>query len=348
MVSLPPSGIASRAFTTRFIRTCSIWLGSPITVPGCSARRSSMVMSARRSRFMIPASSRTVALRSRGWGCSTCFRANARNWRVSVAPRCPASMISSSWCFTSGSATSLSSMFPTPRMTARMLLKSWAMPPDSRPIASSFCSWRTSFSICRRAVRSRTDPISTVGRPCEPNTGVTVTSPKRGPAGKFVSSSHRTVPRVRRASSYLAVARAREGSGRSSWTNFPTTCSRPKPVTSRNAGLTEMKRYPPSGPSSTCELKEHVRHVVVDQREVAFALPQCRSRPVGFGDVLDERAEGRLVPATDGRDGQDHPQLTSVPVQGRHFHPPPDDGAAARLDEPLEPHLMLVAEPRGE
>ena len=31
MVSVPPLGMASRAFTTRFISTCSIWPGSALT-----------------------------------------------------------------------------------------------------------------------------------------------------------------------------------------------------------------------------------------------------------------------------------------------------------------------------
>ena len=35
------------------------------------------------------------------------------------------------------------------RMTVRMLLKSWAMPPASRPTVSSFCDWRSWASISR-------------------------------------------------------------------------------------------------------------------------------------------------------------------------------------------------------
>src|ERR1022692_832690 len=33
MVRVPPFGMASRAFTTRFISTCSIWPGSALTIP---------------------------------------------------------------------------------------------------------------------------------------------------------------------------------------------------------------------------------------------------------------------------------------------------------------------------
>ncbi len=38
MVSVPPAGIASCAFTVRLRRTCSIWLGSALTVAASSGR----------------------------------------------------------------------------------------------------------------------------------------------------------------------------------------------------------------------------------------------------------------------------------------------------------------------
>ena len=47
--------------------------------------------------------------------------------------------IGSNWARRSG-ARSSASMSPKPRMANSMLLKSWAMPPASRPIDSSFCA----------------------------------------------------------------------------------------------------------------------------------------------------------------------------------------------------------------
>ena len=39
-------------------------------------------------------------------------------------------------------------------MTVSRLLKSWAIPPASRPIASIFCDWRSCSSTCLRSVMS--------------------------------------------------------------------------------------------------------------------------------------------------------------------------------------------------
>ena len=65
-----------------------------------------------------------------------------------------------------------------PRMTVSMLLKSCAMPPDSRPTASIFCAWRSACSVasrrltscCSRSVRRsamkpRLTSVSVAGRP---------------------------------------------------------------------------------------------------------------------------------------------------------------------------------------
>ena len=46
-------------------------------------------------------------------------------------------------------------------MLIRMLLKSCATPPARRPIASSFCDWRSCSSSGRRSVMSRTNPVMT-------------------------------------------------------------------------------------------------------------------------------------------------------------------------------------------
>ena len=65
-----------------------------------------------------------------------------------------------------------------PRITVSMLLKSCAMPPESRPTASIFCAWRSACSVdsrrltscCSRSVRRsamtpRPTARSVAGRP---------------------------------------------------------------------------------------------------------------------------------------------------------------------------------------
>ena len=52
-------------------------------------------------------------------------------------------------------------------IAVRRLLKSWATPPVSWPIASIFCDWRSSCSIRCRLVRSRMNPVN-MRRPFAP------------------------------------------------------------------------------------------------------------------------------------------------------------------------------------
>ena len=87
IVSRPPSGIASRAFTVRFMRSCVTWLGS-ITVGG-----SSLATQQRRSmcspivRLSIGSMSRTTSARSSATASTGRRRLKASSWRTSSAPR---------------------------------------------------------------------------------------------------------------------------------------------------------------------------------------------------------------------------------------------------------------------
>ena len=90
MVSLPPRGMASRAFTARFMMTCSICPGSTLidASPAAATAMSSTSSPIRiRSIFSIPPQ---MSLRSTILGASTCCRLNASRCRVKLAARFPA------------------------------------------------------------------------------------------------------------------------------------------------------------------------------------------------------------------------------------------------------------------
>ena len=159
-------GIASRAFTARFITTCSIWLRSAFTVPRSDLRSISSVRSSPIKRGNIFCMSETRAFKSRTMGVRICWRLNARSCLVRAAARCPA--------FSTSSANSASSVccgatrcrisLLYPIITPRRLLKSCAMPPDSRPIASIFPairSWRSRIILSvTSCAKSSIEPAS--------------------------------------------------------------------------------------------------------------------------------------------------------------------------------------------
>ena len=100
--------------------------------------------------------SATRALRSTTWGSRTCLRLKARSWRTRRAARSAAPMT----CCTfrrrgSSPASPRRSSSPWPMITMSRLLKSWAMPPASRPTASIFWDWRSWSSSRRRSSSAR-------------------------------------------------------------------------------------------------------------------------------------------------------------------------------------------------
>ena len=92
--SFPPAGMASRALMQRFIRICSIWLGSARTVHRSSCDSMAKSMSSPISRRSIfPRFSTTSSIRSI-FGFRTCRRLKARSCCVRAAARSPALWIS--------------------------------------------------------------------------------------------------------------------------------------------------------------------------------------------------------------------------------------------------------------
>ncbi len=85
--SLPPPGIASRAFTTIFKITCSICPGSARTVFNCGASMAVNSMSSPSMRRNMRSISRTSALRSTSDARTPCRRLKASNWRVRSVAR---------------------------------------------------------------------------------------------------------------------------------------------------------------------------------------------------------------------------------------------------------------------
>ena len=69
------------------------------------------------------------------------------------------------------------------------LLKSWATPPVSWPIASSFCAWRSASSACRRSVMSTASGTIAMISPSALRTGRMPKSNERQPIGRLTSSS---------------------------------------------------------------------------------------------------------------------------------------------------------------
>jgi hypothetical protein len=87
IVTRPPSGIASRALTTRFMMTCSTWPRSiSVWALGWSRSMTSLTSSPI-SRCSMRAMPVTSSYRSHGSGDSTCLRLKARSCRVRPSTR---------------------------------------------------------------------------------------------------------------------------------------------------------------------------------------------------------------------------------------------------------------------
>src|SRR5205807_1208727 len=101
------------------------------------------------------AMSLTRRFRSTTIGCRTCRALKASSWRIRSLARVAASrmMSSSSRCGRSGGASSNSSSIE-PSTAVRTLLKSWAIPPASRPTASIRCECCSCSSSWRRSRRT--------------------------------------------------------------------------------------------------------------------------------------------------------------------------------------------------
>ena len=141
-VSMPPSGIASRALMAR---SSSAELNCPRSTNAGQTSLSSVIAIS----ICLPnvndsncAVSLTSPLMSISAGCSGCFLAKASRLDVSRAPRSAASLISFATAASCGlSLTPSARISIVPVITVSMLLNSCAMPPVSWPTASIFCAW---------------------------------------------------------------------------------------------------------------------------------------------------------------------------------------------------------------
>ena len=94
IVSVPPFGIASRAFTARLIITCSICPRSAFICPSAGSNSVTNAMSSLISRPSIFSTSSTTKFKLMTFGSSTCCRLKANNWAVSEAARLAALLTS--------------------------------------------------------------------------------------------------------------------------------------------------------------------------------------------------------------------------------------------------------------
>ena len=135
--------------------TCSICPGSAFTAPNSPPGIITRSMSSPIRRVSIFRFSVITAFRSSTFGVSICFRLNARSCRVSEVARSAAAEISFAGPRSAGSGPSRSNRNSEyPEITISRLLKSCAIPPASRPIASIFCDCRNCCSRARRSVTS--------------------------------------------------------------------------------------------------------------------------------------------------------------------------------------------------
>ena len=309
MVSRPPSGMASRALTTRFMITCSSWLGSAFTLPrsGRGTKTSCIVSpSSRWSMACIPS---TMPLRSSTLGASTCLRLKARSWRVSAAAcweasRIPSTFRRSGW--SSGIFRRMRSL--SPWITMRRLLKSWAMPPASWPTASIFWAWRSWSSLSRsatsarfRSVRSTVRPRSWRGRPpLSRSTWMMSRSHKTRPSAATARYSNSWSVAVATAARHCAIARSRsslwmrrakKSGSRSQW-----SVGKPRKPSAR--WLTKVKRR---------RDRVGLPHDGVQAlHEIAEALLGGAARGVQallLGEVLDGEEEARFLLLGDAEAG---------------------------------------------
>ena len=85
MVSVPPPGMASRAFYARFITTCSICTGSALTLPrSCAGNEHQFNILANQARGSMMVISPMTVFRSSTCNDCICLRPNASNWQSQV------------------------------------------------------------------------------------------------------------------------------------------------------------------------------------------------------------------------------------------------------------------------
>ena len=166
MRSVPPPGMASRPLSARFSSTCSSCAGSPPDrrQPGASAISTRMFSPMRRSSIWL--ARWTTWLRSSSLGFE--HRLAAEQQQLPGQLRRPLAGVAD------GDQIGVAALVRRRRrpaasltqllMTVSRLLKSWAMPPASCPMACIFCDWRSCSSSRFRSVMSR--PLDSTSTSC--------------------------------------------------------------------------------------------------------------------------------------------------------------------------------------
>ena len=165
-----PSGSACQALVQRLTSTCWIWVASDRISSGSSLSTSSSAAPAGKVARNSAAASRISGASGRIERCCGWRRLKARicctRLRARVAAFWICSRLSAAGCVGSSSSRASATL---PRIAARMLLKSWAMPPARVPTASSFCdsrscasSVRRFVSDCRRELMSRRKAVNSL------------------------------------------------------------------------------------------------------------------------------------------------------------------------------------------
>ena len=124
-------------------------------------------------------------------------------------------------------------------ITASRLLKSWAIPPASRPTASIFCDWRSWSSSRRASVMSRSEPWNPRTRPLLVEHGHAVALEAAIGAVLVAEAQHEAVPAGAGSGALLerAAAAARSSSWRSAFRLRPRSSSGVQPRICSTAGL---------------------------------------------------------------------------------------------------------------
>ena len=156
MRSTPPPGMASRALVARLKRICSAACPSARTSGRSGSLAVTISTSAGRMRRRNPM--RSVTRPARSVGCRSRLERRATPSSSCTITRPPSAADMTSRRSACASARSLGRAFAISWEFARMmvsrLLKSWAIPPVSWPIASIFWDWRSCSSRARRSVMS--------------------------------------------------------------------------------------------------------------------------------------------------------------------------------------------------
>ena len=214
-------------------------------------------------------------------GCSTCRRLKARSCRVSEAARLAARLISSTsdrcgspW------ARSPRSRSLMPRIAVSRLLKSWAIPPASRPAVSILRAWRNCSSSTLRSVMSRWVPQTRTSFPSSMMPTQLLMKYLVRPSRSLSTDS-------------LSIAR----------NPLSTHAVRYSMVRGSSAGCTSVTRMPiiSSGCSYPYMRANALLHSATYARSISRRTVVSTGRPRGIGSVNSARQTPSLACSTNAR-----------------------------------------------